>query len=134
MGILPDEKMIISDVGCMEKVASFLKDENLELLKKYVKVSLYRDLSPYVDTKSHEAQQTYVNSVNGLEEGEPYEQQICSSVQSNLGFQCGKLFSEKYFQEDTRSQIQSMIDQVAEVFENRLENMEWMSRKQERRP
>lgn len=126
-GISPDEKMIISDVGCMEKVASFLKDENLELLKKYVKVSLYRDLSPYVDTKSHEAQQTYVNSVNGLEEGEPYEQQICSSVQSNLGFQCGKLFSEKYFQEDTRSQIQSMIDQVAEVFENRLENMEWMS-------
>ena len=36
-GISPDEKMIISDVGCMEKVASFLKDENLELLKKICK-------------------------------------------------------------------------------------------------
>lgn len=126
-GISPDEKMIISDIGITKRVASFLKNENLELLKKYVKVNLYRNLSQYSDTKSHEVQQTYSNGVNGLEEGESYERMISYSVQSNLGFQCGKLFCEKYFQEDTKSEIQSMIEQVAEVFENRLENMEWMS-------
>lgn len=67
-GVLPDEKMLVSDVGFTESVASFLKDENLELLKNYVKVCLYRDLSSYSDTASYEAQQTYSDTKEGLEE------------------------------------------------------------------
>ena len=125
--VSPDEKMIVSDVGLTESVASFLKDENLELLKNYVKVCLYRDLSMYSDTESFEAQQTYSDTINGLEERNPYEERIFYLVQNDLGFQCGKLFCDEYFQEETKNDIQSMTDQVLTVFENRLSNMEWMS-------
>lgn len=60
--------MIVFDVGLTESVAYFLKDENLELKKNYEKVCLYRDFSLYSDTESYEAQQTYSDTINGLEE------------------------------------------------------------------
>lgn len=126
-GVLPDEKMIVQDVGLIEEAASLMKKENLEDLKAYVKICLYRDLSQYSGMDSFEVQQTYNHTIYGLEEGEPLEKLILYSVQQHLGFECGRLFSENYFQEETKENIAFIIGQVREVFEKRLENLEWMS-------
>ena len=126
-GISPDEKMVVSDVGKTECVVSFLKEENLELLKNYVKVCLLHNLSLYADTESQEAYQLYANTIQGIEERESYEKEIFYSVQYDLPFQLGRLFCERYFTDETKNDIQAIAEQVIAVFKSRLENIEWMS-------
>ena len=53
--------------GCCRKLGSYLKEENLPLLKEYVKTCLYSDLSMMTDTASLDAAQEYQTAAGGME-------------------------------------------------------------------
>lgn len=126
-GISPDEKLIVQDVGLIQKLGEILAEEDLETLQNYVKLILYRDLAQYVDLESFETQQTYENAVYGLEESKEFEQTLLATMHESLGFELGRVFCEQYFPDEAKDDIASIVEQVLEVFENRLEKLDWMS-------
>ena len=58
-GIQEGEKNSCLPAGCLQELGSYLKEENLPLLKEYVKTCLYSDLSMMTDTASLDAAQEY---------------------------------------------------------------------------
>ena len=126
-GIQEGEKTVVSQPDACRKLGSYLKEENLPLLKEYVKTCLYSDLSMMTDTASLAAAQEYQTAAGGIEKKKDFERTVSETVQEKLGFQCGRVFCETYFNEDAKQDVASIIRQIIDVYDNRLAHMEWMT-------
>lgn len=126
-GISEDEKTVVEEPGILQKLGTYLTDENLPLLKEYVKTCLYSDLSGMTGRASLEAAQEYQMAASGVEEKKSFERTVSETVQDMLGYQCGKVFCGTYFNEDSRQKVTDIIHQVIGVYDQRLGEMEWMT-------
>ena len=62
-----------------------------------------------------------------MEKKKNFERTVSETVQEKLGFQCGRVFCETYFNEDAKQDVASIIRQIIDVYDNRLAHMEWMT-------
>ena len=123
----PDEEVLVGDVRLTKTMASLLTDQNLPDLKEYVKLCARKDTAGYGNMESYNALAEYNRKSSGLEESQPFEEALFDTVQSTLGFQCGRLYCEQYFQEETIEDVNAIVNQVIEVFNRRISGLEWMS-------
>lgn len=123
----PEEKLIISDTGLFEKMASYLTQENLPLLKNYVKTCFFSDFAGYSSMDAYRLSREYSAKRLGLEELKPFEEDLPNVVQELLGFECGRLYSEKYFSEESRKDLEAMVADVISVYEKRIPTLSWMT-------
>ena len=79
------------------------------------------------DTASLAAAQEYQTAAGGIEKKKDFERTVSETVQEKLGFQCGRVFCETYFNEDAKQDVASIIRQIIDVYDNRLAHMEWMT-------
>lgn len=126
-GIGGDEKTVVGEPEMLQKLGTYLTEDNLPLLKEYVKTCLYSALSKMTGTASLEAAQEYQMAASGVEEKKPFERTVSETVQDMLGYQCGRVFCETYFDEDSKQKVIDIIHQVIAVYDQRLGNMEWMT-------
>lgn len=126
-GCRADEKVVITQPDLCKKLGTYLTEDNLPLLKNYVKTCLYEDFSSCADIESLNARLEYAMAVNGTEEKEEFERLVSEETQNILDYECGKLFCEKYFDEDAKKNVTDMIQQIIDVYDQRLANLEWMS-------
>ena len=126
-GVREDERTIVAEPEVCRKLGTYLTDDNLPLLKEYVKTCLYADLSMITDMESLNAAQEYQMAVSGTEEKKPFGRTVSETVQQELGFQCGRLFCRKYFDDAARQDVTDIIRKVIDVYDKRLAHMEWMT-------
>lgn len=126
-GCTGEEKAVIFDPELCKKMGEYYTQENLPLLKEYVKTVLYGKFSPMADTASMNAQLDYWMAVNGIKEKKDFERIISENTQVFLGFECGRLFCETYFSEEAKKDVEDIIRQIIEVYDQKLANMDWMS-------
>lgn len=123
----PEDPVIVTDVNLVKALASLLTEENLPALKEYVKLCTRKDTAVYTDMASYEAAMDYNRKASGLEESQPFEEVLAETVQSSLGFQCGRLYCEQYFPEETIADVSAITRKVIETFDSRISNLDWMS-------
>lgn len=126
-GIRPEDKLMVSEPELCQKLASYLTEDNLPLLKNYIKTSLYTDLAMISDMDSLNAAQEYENAVSGIKAKEDFERTVSEAVQSFMGFQCGKIYCEKYFNEDSKQDVKSMAAQIIGTYDQKIANLDWMT-------
>lgn len=126
-GVEADEPVIVPYVATAQLMGSYLTDENLPLLKNYIKLCLHKDVAHYIDMETQEASDEMNRKGYGLEKSVPFEENLMENIQSLLGFQCGRLYCDAYYSEETTQDVTEMINQVIDVFDRRLENLDWMS-------
>lgn len=123
----PEEPVIVRDVNLIKAAAALLTEENLPSLKKYAKLCARKDTALYMDMASYEAVMDYNRKASGLEENQPFEEALADAVQNALGFQCGRLYCEQYFPEETIADVSAITDQIIETFDSRISKLDWMS-------
>lgn len=106
---------------------SLLTEDNLPLLKRYVKLCTHQDLYFVMDLDSLEVFDEYIRIVSGLEEIPPFEETLISDIQSLLGFECGRMYCSSFYAEETTEDVKRIIDQVIETFDSRIGALDWMS-------
>ena len=84
-------------------------------------------LDPELTPASLAAAQEYQTAAGGIEKKKDFERTVSETVQEKLGFQCGRVFCETYFNEDAKQDVASIIRQIIDVYDNRLAHMEWMT-------
>mgnify|MGYP005802522479 CR=1 FL=1 len=125
-GIGADEQAIVSQPEKVRTMGEMLTEENLPMLKQYVKLCAHKDLSMYLDMESYAAYTEYQMTAMGNEEETPFEEAMISSVQNVLGFECGRLYCGRYYSEETTENVASIVDQVIRVFGQRIDALDWM--------
>lgn len=126
-GVGLEEPVIVTEIEKAKLLGTFLTEENLPVLKEYVKLCTHKDLGSYIDMESNQAVLEYNMTVSGTEESSPFEERLMDQIQGLLGFECGKMYCQQYYPEETTADVTRMIDQVKETFRRRIDGLEWMS-------
>ena len=122
-----DDTVIIMDTGALDKLAEYFIEDNLPLLKNYIKSLIYMQYSDVVGLESYKAYLTYSAQISGLTEIKSVEKSVNEQVQNELFFELGRMYAAKYVSEEIKTNIRNMITEIQNIYRQRLNNLSWMS-------
>ena len=68
----------------------------------------------------------YGKSLTGLEKDKPRNEKATMLVNSSLGEAFGKLYVAKFFPQDKKEKVLTLVKYILQVFDNRINTLEWM--------
>lgn len=122
-----DDTVIIMDTGALNKLAEYLTENNLLLLKNYIKSLIYMQYSNVVGLESYKAYLAYTAQISGSTEIKSVEKSINEQLQNELFFELGRMYAAKYVSEEIQTNIRNMITEIQNIYRQRLSNLSWMS-------
>ncbi len=127
IGITDFDKCIVAEVENAKKINSYLTPENLDLLKKYTKYCMYLIYSSYLTSAHTKAMNDFNIAVLGSVEDKSADTVAKELTQSLFVWEFGKLYTDKYFSEESKKDVEDMAKQLIRTFRNRLQNITWLS-------
>lgn len=127
VGYQPTDTVIVGDVGLMECVSGLLTEENLDMLKLYLKVGLVKYGAGMFGEDFREATITYTQELFGISGSTPLETVAATRVSGYLYDYVGEAYAEKYCTEQMKEDITEMTHDIIAVYKERIQNLTWMS-------
>ena len=121
------DTVIIMDTGALNKLAEYLTENNLLLLKNYIKSLIYIQYSNVVGLESYKEYLAYTAQISGSTEIKSVEKSINEQLQNELFFELGRMYAAKYVSEEIQTNIRNMITEIQNIYRQRLNNLSWMS-------
>ena len=121
------DTVIIMDTGALNKLAEYLTGNNLPLLKNYIKSLIYIQYSNVVGLESYKAYLAYSAQISGSTEIKSVEKSINEQLQNELFFELGRMYAAKYVSEEIQTNIRNIINEIQNIYRQRLSNLSWMS-------
>lgn len=121
------DTVFVTDTGALNKLAEYLTENNLPLLKNYIKSLIYIQSSNVVGLESYKAYLAYSAQISGLTEIQSVEKSINEQLQNELFFELGRMYAAKYVSEEIQTNIRNMITDIQNIYRQRLSNLSWMS-------
>lgn len=118
---------IISDVGQAKKINELLVEENLELLKNFSTFVMLNDVAPYSTENYARLAEDLDNQLHGITTSSSDEDIWMELTQDMLPWDFGKIYVENHFSEDSKEDVEAMIDKIKEEYKEIIERQEWMS-------
>ncbi|OYQ47799.1 M13 family metallopeptidase [Flavobacterium aurantiibacter] len=120
--------IIVTQPRFFKELSRRLGENNTEAWKAYLKWTLINrhsgKLSEAIETANWEF---YSKTLTGALKERPLDERALSVVNGALGEALGKLYVEKKFPPEAKAKAQKMIANVIKAFENRINNLPWMS-------
>ncbi len=120
------DRFMIYDVSAMKKTAELLDDKNIDALKTYAKFALLNNCVQYLSEDFEKAEDEYNSAVMGIQGTVDDETKAVSCINSLVPDYLGELYSDKYVDEKTKTDLTEMIKGMIEIYRERLENNDWM--------
>ena len=127
VGYQPTDTVIVGDVWLMECVSGLLTEENLDMLKLYLKVGLVKYGAGMFGEDFREATITYTQELFGISGSTPLETVAATRVSDYLYDYVGEAYAEKYCTEQMKEDITEMTHDIIAVYKERIQNLTWMS-------
>lgn len=121
-----DDTVIIVQTAALAKLAEYLTEDNLLLLKNYMKTVIYQELADKVGLESYNAYLQYQAQIRGLPEVESVDKVMQEQIRNHLNFQLGRIYATTYVNEDIITNITKMVDDIRAVYRQRINNLSWM--------
>lgn len=126
-GFAPEERVNVVDVGALKKLAEYLTEENLPLLRDYVLSTVYRNFAAYTTTDMREATLSYDQKLGGQPGKKSEEEVLRLQISSGaVEFECGRLYAQAYSSEETKNDVTGLIHEVIDVYRKRLTELDWL--------
>lgn len=126
LGKLPD--VIVGQPEFFAALDSMLKEHPLSDWKVYLRWHLLRSTAPYLHRAvEQESFDFYGTKLRGQPEPEPRWQRAARVIDGSIGEALGQLYVEKHFPPTARARMNELIDNLREVFRDRLKKLDWMS-------
>lgn len=127
IGITDFDTCIVSEVENAKKVNSYLTPEHLSLLKEYTKFNLYVSYSNFLTSAHYQALQDFNAALLGTVEQKTPDTVAKELTQSLFAWEFGRLYTDKYFSEESKHEVEAMTKKLIETFRNRLSKITWLS-------
>lgn len=121
-----DDTVIIVQTATLAKLAEYLTEDNLLLLKNYMKTVIYQELADKVGLESYNVYLQYQAKIRGLPEVESVDKVMQEQIRNQLNYQLGRMYAAKYVSEDIVANITKMIDDIRGIYRQRINNLSWM--------
>ncbi len=129
IGIGKIDSVIVSQPKYIETVESILKENKVDSWKAYMKWTVLRQSSGLLTTEIGNANwEFYGKTLTGAVKQRPADERALATVNGTLGEALGKLYVEKKFPAEAKAKAEAMIANVFLAFENRIDNLPWMTK------
>jgi putative endopeptidase len=129
VGFTKLDSIIVSQPQYISALEEIFKKGNVEDWKNYMRWTLLNGstsaLSTDIETASWEF---YSKTLQGALKERPRDEKALQSVNGSLGEALGKLYVEKKFPPEAKAKAEAMVRNVFKAFENRINNLPWMTR------
>ena len=126
-GLHGEDRYVVSDVGLMKKSAEYFTEEHLEELKLYLRLSVLSNFGGLLNREFTDAAEAYNAALMGVEGSLTDEENAAQEVQSYLADYLGQAYVEKYFSAEAKADVEAMIDEMLDVYAQRIQALDWMS-------
>ncbi len=112
----------------MEYLESFLKETSVDDMKTMMAWSTLNDAAAYLSTEIEKANwDFYSKTLRGTQAQRPADERALGTVNGSVGEAIGKLYVEAKFPPEAKEKAEKMIENVITAFQNRIEDLDWMS-------
>ncbi|MCH8547151.1 MAG: M13 family metallopeptidase [Cryomorphaceae bacterium] len=125
---LDPDSVIVRQIAFMEGLNDVLKDEPLTIWQSYFTWHLIHQFAEYLPTAFVESSFDFYGKVlQGVSEMKPRWKRSISKINSGFSEPLGRLFADEYFSHESRARVEKMVEDIRAVYNERIDNNEWMS-------
>ncbi|MGO4817251.1 M13 family metallopeptidase [Flavobacterium sp. W22_SRS_FP1] len=122
------DSLIVSQPKYMKALESVLKENKVDQWKAYMRWSLLNRASSQLSTTIEAANfDFYGKTLTGAVKQRPSDERALQVINGRIGEALGKLYVEKKFPAEAKAKAEIMIKNIFIAFENRINNLAWMS-------
>lgn len=122
-------KIVVDNPDNIKKINSLMCDDNIGKLKNFLRTTILMNTDNILTMKFREASSGMKKILYG---GEIPELDECSGIKFASGQLNGivsKLYVNRYFNKESKEDVENLVCEIIENFNDRLEKNEWMSDK-----
>jgi putative endopeptidase len=128
IGLTKADSLIVSQPKYMTALETILKENKVEDWKAYMRWTLLSRSSGRLSTSLETANwEFYGKTLTGAVQQRPLDERALQVINGATGEALGKLYVEKKFPAEAKVKAEKMIKNIFIAFENRINNLPWMS-------
>ena len=128
IGLPKTDSLIVSQPKYLIALETILKENKVDDWKAYMRWTLLNKSASQLSTKLEKANwDFYGKTLTGAVKQRPLEERALQVINGSIGEALGKLYVEKMFPAEAKAKAEKMIKNVFLAFENRINNLAWMS-------
>jgi endothelin-converting enzyme/putative endopeptidase len=128
IGLKNVDSLIVSQPKYMTTLESVFKENKVNDWKAYMRWSLLNRASSQLSTAIEDANFAfYGTTLTGAVKQRPSDERALQVINGRIGEALGKLYVEKKFPAEAKAKAEKMIKNIFVAFENRINNVAWMS-------
>ncbi|WP_313374571.1 M13 family metallopeptidase [Chishuiella sp.] len=127
LGINP-ETVIIRELDYYKNLDKILNQENLPLIKEYLKFRLINSFAGYSTKELDNINfEFYGKTISGQKEQRSLEKRGLAFVNGNVGELLGQIYVKDNFPPEAKANAQELISYIFKSFDKHINELEWMS-------
>ncbi|WP_291286559.1 M13 family metallopeptidase [Flavobacterium sp.] len=128
IGLAKLDTIVVMQPKYMKALQTVFTQNKVEQWKEYLKWDLLNSFTSQLSTDIEAANfDFYSKTLRGAVKQLPREEKALQVVNSSIGEALGKLYVEKVFPAEAKSKAVDMIHNVILAYQNRINNLTWMS-------
>ncbi len=128
IGLAKVDTVIVSQPKYMTALETIFKENKVGDWKAYMRWSLLNRASSQLSTTVENANfDFYGKTLTGAVKQRPRDENALQTINGTMGEALGKLYVEKKFPAEAKAKAEKMIKNIFLAFENRINNLSWMS-------
>ena len=128
IGVPGTEYVILGQPEFFKHISGVMEKDDLHRLKAYLKWAVLNSFMPLLHQEAEDLHfDMFMRKIMGQREKEERWKKAIRVIDENIGEALGQLYMEKYFGEESRKRMDTMIRDIREVFIEKIRSLEWMS-------
>lgn len=126
LGIEPTE-LIVAQPYFIKGINQLVKSTPINIWKDYLKFHLINSMASYLDSEIEALNfNFYARDLRGVEKMKPRWKNVVSVANSKIGDLVGQEFTARYFPEESKAKVATMVENLRASFKDRINNLDWM--------
>ena len=122
------DRVIVTELNYYKNLDQFVNQQNLPLVKTYMKYRLLAGNAGNLDQKLDDINfNFYSKYLQGQKEQRALNKRGMSTVNGVLGEAFGKLYVDQYFPAEAKEKMQELISYLQKSYKMHIQNLDWMS-------
>ena len=126
LGALTDS-VDVAQPAYYNKLDTLLKTIPLDQWKIYIKAFTLENYAETLSQSFVDASFEFNKALSGQATQKPRRQIMTEQVDNYLGEALGQLYVKRYFNEDAKKRVLTLVNNLQKSFENRINQLDWMS-------
>lgn len=124
-----DTKISIVDIGNYKAMNSYLKEENLDLLKESVKLKILENYAIYLSKNYANLIYELNNKLSGSKESLDTKTRAYNILKNVFNYDINLSYSQKYLTSKEKKEIENLINDILITYNKNISSLNWLSAK-----